>query len=153
MKNRRIAAVISALALVPAMLAIASAAQAEVPDVHGCAGGDVCLYATEAEFDNNNPLVIDDSDQAGFFLRGTDVYIAVDNTDAWYASEGYFAGLYNKNHVLLFCEYHPYPQDIESPDTTVHGDDQISYTIETGATLASVDGVKIVPNSYCPSSD
>lgn len=157
MNHRRIAPAIGALALMSAMLATGSAAQAAVPNtpVHGCPAGDVCLYNAESQYDNNNPPVTVDIDGDHFFPVEIYVLIAVNNTAAFYASEGYFEGTYNPKppHNLLFCFYHPYTEDIEAPGATVNGNDEIAFTIETGATLASVDAIKLVSNSYCPPSD
>jgi hypothetical protein len=151
MNHHRMVAAFGVLALVSAaMMATASAAQAAV--VHGCAGGDVCLYNSKAHYTNGNPDVVDDADEAGIFAGGTSDLIAVNNTLTLYSSQGYIEELYFHG-VPVECEYHPYTDDVQHPNTIEDpAGDELTYAIDTGSTAASVNTVQLISQSYCDGS-
>jgi hypothetical protein len=141
-------AAFGAFALVSAAtVATASAAQASV--VHGCAGGDVCLYNSKAHYTNDNPDVVDDADGAGIFVGGTSDLIAVNNILTLYSSQGYIEELYFKG-VPLECEYVPYTDDVQRPNTIEDpAGDELTDAIATGTTAASVNSIQLISQSYC----
>jgi hypothetical protein len=132
------------LALGPA--AVATAGTHVLAIVHGCPGGNVCLYGSQSAFKKDQPTVID-TDVPGLHSGGVPHNeVVVNNSIEYHASQGGFHAYYL--HGTELCEYLPDSKDEQNPNRIENPADGASVTaIASGSTM--VDSPFFVSVSYC----
>ncbi len=127
----------------------AQAAQAGA-SVHGCPAKSVCLYFSKAVYRHDKPTVVDSTPIPGVFAGGTADTVAVNNTAAYFSSQGYIEERVIHNHY--FCEYVPDIADVQAPGATENPGDGANVTgIDTATTRSVVMSIHLLPLSVCGS--